>query len=89
MRRVTQRTKFRRDYKRQCQRGKNIEKLEAVVYMLAQGATLPEHSKPHKLSGAYAGLWECHIENDWLLIYNVTINEVTLYRTGTHADLFE
>jgi mRNA interferase YafQ len=33
-------------------------------------------------------MWECHIEADWLLIYNVTPNEVLLVRTGTHLDLF-
>lgn len=89
MRGVAQRTRFRREYKLLKRRGKDTEKLEEMVVMLAQGIQLPEHCKPHKLSGAYAGLWECHIENDWLLIYNVTNNEVILYRTGSHSDLFE
>jgi len=34
------------------------------------------------------GIWECHIEPDWLLIYDVTPDEVRLIRTGTHSDLF-
>jgi mRNA interferase YafQ len=89
MLKVAQRTKFRRDYKRQRQRGKDIDKLERIVYQLSQGLPLPELSKPHKLSGAYAGLWECHVENDWLLIYHFTERELVLYRTGTHTDLFE
>ena len=89
MRGVTQRVKFRKDYARQQKRGKNIEKLDAIVFLLTQGSPLPEGSRPHKLSGEYAGWWECHIENDWLLIYRVTQSEVLLYRTGTHADLFE
>lgn len=43
----------------------------------------------HQLSGEWKGVWECHIEPDWLLIYSVTPNEVVLIRTGTHSDLFE
>ena len=89
MRGVTQRGKFRKDYERQQKRGKNIEKLNAIVFLLTQGSSLPESSRPHKLSGEYTGWWECYIESDWLLIYRVTQNEVLLYRTGTHVDLFE
>jgi mRNA interferase YafQ len=33
-------------------------------------------------------VWECHIEADWLVLYDVTEDEVVLIRTGTHADLF-
>jgi len=31
---------------------------------------------------------ECHIDPDWLLVYEVTPEEVLLIRTGTHSDLF-
>ena len=89
MRVPIQRTKFRRDYKRQAKRGKNLAKLETVVELLLLDGVLDLSYRPHKLSGEYAGLWECHIESDWLLIYNATDTEVTLARTGTHADLFE
>ena len=88
MRHIVQRTRFRRDYKRQKQRGKNIDKLEEIVDKLIRGTPLPETARPHKLSGEYAGLWECHIEHDWLLIYYATDMEVFLHRTGTHKDLF-
>jgi len=34
---------------------------------------------------------ECHIQNDWLLIYQIQndILVLELTRTGTHADLFK
>ena len=89
MRRITQQTKFRREYKKQKSRGKNLDKLEAIVWQLATVGTLGTVFKPHKLSGEYVGFWECHIEPDWLLIYFVTEKEVVLARTGTHADLFK
>jgi mRNA interferase YafQ len=42
------------------------------------------------LSGEWRGFWECHIEPDWLLIYDLNDPAVlALHRTGTHSDLFE
>jgi mRNA interferase YafQ len=89
MRRIIQQTKFRREYKKQKSRGKNIDKLDTIVWQLVSVGKLGPLFQPHKLSGEYAGFWECHIEPDWLLIYDVTEKEVLLARTGTHADLFE
>ena len=60
----------------------------AVVELLAETGQLPVAYRPHPLSGEWAGVWECHIEADWLLIYEVTPTEVLLIRTGTHKDLF-
>jgi mRNA interferase YafQ len=89
MRRITQRTRFREDLKRQKRRGKDIEDIIAAVEMLAETGMLPEAYRPHRLSGEWKGVWECHIEPDWLLIYDVTPAEVLLIRTGSHSDLFE
>ena len=44
--------------------------------LLAEIGTLPPGYRPHELSGEWKGVWECHIEPDWLLIYNVTDEEV-------------
>ncbi|MDO8481459.1 MAG: type II toxin-antitoxin system YafQ family toxin [bacterium] len=79
---------FRRDLKRLSKRGWDIEKLQRVIILLQRGDLLPSTARPHKLSGEYAGLWECHVESDWLLIYDVTEKEVFLVRTGKHIDLF-
>ena len=89
MRRITQRRRFREDLKRQKRRGKDIEDIIAAVELLAETGMLPEAYRPHKLSGEWKGVWECHIDPDWLLIYDVTPAEVLLIRTGTHSDLFE
>jgi len=89
MRRIRQQARFHRDLKRQKRRGKNIEELIAVVELLAQDGELPAGYRPHRLSGEWKGIWECHVEPDWLLIYDVTPEEVLLIRTGTHLDLFD
>ncbi len=70
-------------------RGKDREKFLDVVRILCVEERVPSTLRPHKLHGEYEGLWECHIESDWLLIYKVTPSELLLARTGTHADLFE
>ena len=42
------------------------------------------------LTGDYKGYWECHINPDWLLLYekDTEIRIISLYRTGTHSDIF-
>jgi mRNA interferase YafQ len=88
MRHITQRKQFRNDLKRQKRRGKDIEELITAVELLAEDGRLPLTYRPHQLSGEWKGVWECHIESDWLLIYEVTATEVLLIRTGSHSDLF-
>ena len=38
----------------------------------------------------YKGYWECHINPDWLLLYekDTEIRIISLYRTGAHSDIF-
>ncbi len=57
---------------------------------LANGIILEERYRDHKLSGNYEGLRECHINPDWLLIYEIRDDELILVlnRTGSHSDLF-
>jgi mRNA interferase YafQ len=88
MREIIQSNRFRRDLKRARKRGYDLAKLGRIIDMLASGEPLPARCRPHRLSGEYGGLWECHVEPDWLLVYDVTEELVELAATGTHADLF-
>ena len=49
-----------------------------------------QHIRDHALTGNYIGHRECHILPDWLLIYKIEsdILTLTLTRTGSHSDLF-
>ena len=71
-------------------RGKDISKLFAVIEKLANGEKLEDKFRDHTLTGDYVGFRECHIESDWLLIYEVQDDclILVLSRTGTHSDLF-
>lgn len=81
---------FRKDLKLAQKRGYDLEKLKAVLHVLANGQTLDPKYKDHVLVGNYVGCRECHIQPDWLLIYRVDGDQliVILSRTGTHSDLF-
>lgn len=59
-------TAFRRDVKRLRKRGKDMEKLYAVVNKMAEDISFHPRHRPHLLSGDWAGYWEVHIEPDWL-----------------------
>lgn len=81
---------FKRDLKLAVKRKRDIAKMDAVVEMLLSGEPLPEKYKDHNLGGNWARHRECHIEPDWLLIYYVEddVLTLTLTRTGMHSDLF-
>lgn len=83
--------KIKKDIKLAQKRGLNVTLLKDVISTLESKGKLPAVYKPHLLKGNYKGLWECHIQSDWLLIWeqNETIKLITLYRTGTHSDLFK
>lgn len=85
---VAQTGQFQRDVKRQRKRGKDLEKLMAVVEMLISGESLPPKLRDHPLTGNGDGWRDCHIEPDWLLIYRRTADRLILGRTGSHSDLF-
>lgn len=61
-----------------------------VIEILANGGKLDAKYRDHDLSGNFKGTRECHIEPDWLLIYEIKedILVLMLSRTGTHSDLF-
>ena len=84
-------TKFKKDLKKASKRNLKIEKLEKVIDIIANGEMLSEKYRDHELNGNYSGCRECHIEPDWLLIYEIHNDKLILIltRTGTHADLFE
>lgn len=82
---------FKKDLKLAKKQGKDLDKLFEVINILANGEKLDTKFKDHDLSGSYKGTRECHIEPDWLLIYEIDNNTLVLmlYRLGTHSELFK
>ena len=83
---------FKRNYKKIEKQGKDKEKLKHVVNKLANGIELEEKYSNHMLTDSkyYKNCGECHIEPDWLLIYQYIDNELVLLlvTTGSHSELF-
>jgi mRNA interferase YafQ len=84
-------SKFRKDLKQAKKKGLNMALLQKVVDDLAAGKKLDERLHDHPLVGKWASFRECHIQPDWLLIYNISGDTLilTLVRTGSHSDLFK
>ena len=74
--RIIATSRFEKDVKRCKKRNLPMEKLKKVIRLLEETGKLPPEYKPHKLSGQYAGSWECHIMSDWLLICNYSVKAV-------------
>ena len=74
-------TQFKRDLKLAKKQNKNIDKLFEIIEILADGNQLP---------AKYRDTRECHIEPDWLLIYEIReeILVLMLNRVGSHSELF-
>lgn len=91
MYRVILKKQFKKDFKLMRRRGKPMVELQRVIEILASGGKLEAKYKDHALAGDYCGCRECHIEPDWLLIYQIRGNvlELVLVRTGTHAELLK
>jgi len=81
--------RFKRDVRRAQRRGKEMDKLKAVLSLLVEEKPLPASYRDHPLKGDWHGFRDLHIEPDWLLLYRVEGKELQLARTGTHADLFD
>lgn len=79
---------FKKDYKLCKKRGCDMSLLQNIIDTLAIPEELPQKNKDHNLTGNYANKRECHILPDWLLVYRVEGDQLILYRTGTHSDLF-
>ena len=88
MRRLATTGRFERDLRRAKRRGKDLDKLWAIVERLLRGDPLDRRHRLHTLSGEWATFRECHVEPDWLLIWRETEGELVLVRTGRHSDLF-
>ena len=81
---------YKEDLKLAKKQGKDIEKMYSIVEKLANGEVLDAKYRDHSLTGNLKGLRECHIEPDWLLVYEIIDDVLVLMlnRLGSHSELF-
>ena len=86
---LKQSTQYKKDLKRYQNKPSKIAALKEVLKHLKKSGSVPAEYKPHTLSGKLKGLLECHIEDDFLLIWiDETADVIKLVRLGTHHELF-
>ena len=80
---------FESDLKRLEKKKIDKNKLLKVIDDLANNKILAPKYRDHQLKGKLKELRECHIEDDWLLMYKKDRNKLILVlaRTGTHDDI--
>lgn len=59
---------FDKNLKLCIKRGLNVQLISDAIRLLATNGSLPAQYRPHKLSGNLDGIWECHIQPDWLMM---------------------
>lgn len=93
MRHIESSGAFRKQLKLMIRRGKDEAEIKTVIVLLANDEPLPPKYRDHALTGNFTGFRDCHIQPDWLLIYQKQNSEdgrgiLRLEATGTHSDLF-
>jgi mRNA interferase YafQ len=73
--------------KRLAKQGKDLDKLHAIVRSLRMRQSLPPTNRDHALTGHWKGFRDCHVEPDWVLIYELSPRRLKLVRMGSHSEL--
>lgn len=83
--------KFKKSLKKVLKQGKDIKKLKIVVDKLANKEKLEPRFRNHSLinDNYYKDCSECHIESDWLLVYQYDDDKLVLIlvNTGSHSEV--
>ena len=84
-------SRFKKNYKLMVKQGKDISLLDEVIEALRLEKTLDAKYKDHQLTGNFRLFRECHIKPDWLLIYMIEndVLTLTLIDTGSHSNLLK
>ena len=83
------RQEFRKDLKRYKKLKKSTSDIWKIVKLIQSGKPLPGNLKAKRLRKPYDAFFGCHVQADLILIYRLDANSLTLYRFGTHQELFD
>ena len=85
---VYQTKTFKKHYKARVSE-QDKKTIETVIEKFLKKEPLESKFKDHNLSGNMNGFRECHIKNDFLLVYQISNNDLILIDIGTHSQLFK
>lgn len=68
----------------------NRVQVEQIIAQLARGERLEARYRNHALVGRFHRCFECHLQPDLLLMYQIDHEEQVLFllRIGSHSELF-
>ncbi len=81
---------FRRDYRREQLKGRDMGPLQAVIARLASGEALEEENRDRPLTGDMQGYRECTVRSGQILVYRVDEEALVLHliRTGSRGEVY-
>ncbi len=81
---------FKKSLKKVIKQGKNIDNLLEIVELLSNKEKLELKYRDHALTNdkRFKNCRDCHIEPDWILIYEYLDEYLVLINTGSHSDIF-
>ncbi len=82
---------FEKDQEKARKQNKDFKELLKVMNKLIKKEPLDPKYKDHTLKGKWVGCRDCHVQNDWVLIYRINEKEKTIRfeRIGSHSELFK
>jgi mRNA interferase YafQ len=87
---LKQSSQFKKDLKAVKFDEHKLEELKKVLDHLGCTGEVPSEYQPHPLKGQFKNCMECHIEDDFLLIWKDPEQKVIrLIRLGSHSKLFD
>ena len=88
---ITYTSKFKSQLKKLKKQGKDLKKVKNIIEKLAKGEKLNYSYKDHKLidNNYFHYCRECHVEPDWLLVYQINKDKLIIYfiETGSHSEI--
>lgn len=89
MKEIRKTSQFKKDFKRFAKDVEKVKTLMSIVEKLERGEFIPDEFHPHPLKGEWKNYMECHIDDDYLLIwFDKEESIVRLVRLGSHSELF-
>lgn len=82
---------FLKDKKKALKQKKNLTILLKIMDKLISEEPMEPRYCDHPLKGNWKGYRDCHVENDWVLIYKIDKEkkQIVFVRLGTHSELFK
>ena len=88
---ITYTSKFKSQLKKLKKQGKDLKKVKNIIEKIAKGEKLNYSYKDHKLidNNYFHNFRECHVEPDWLLVYQINKDKLIIYfiETGSHSEI--